>query len=311
MTSKTDLALSQNESDLASYGQSDSDQLQSGKNMRAAAEASRDFAVMDLRDHRKEKIEDKEFFSGLRGINMSRKEFVRVYAVDQIFTDVVFEQCVFTSCYFRNCRFIRCRFTGATVKDSNFRGAQFEDCKFHYTTWEKTLLEDRFLDSCLPSEGNLARDLVRSLRTNFAQIGDYAAVNKAASIEVKLTGQHLYNAAYSRQAYYRSHYKGRARFIHALEHLRWKALDLLWGNGESIFKVIRSAIAVVLVTSYLYMRDATGLSFRDALFETIGHFWGVQYHTPMPAMYAVFLTATRFVVVGLFMAILIKRLSRR
>ena len=97
---------------------------------------------MELRDNRKEKIEDKEFSAGLRDADLSRKELSHVYAVDQIFTAVAFKQCVFTSCYFRNCRFIRCDFTGASIKESNFKGAQFEECSFKYTTWEKTLLDE-------------------------------------------------------------------------------------------------------------------------------------------------------------------------
>ncbi len=266
---------------------------------------------MELQDNRKEKIEDKELVAGLRDVDLSRKDLTRVYAVDQIFTGVTFKQCVFTLCYFRNCRFIRCDFTGASIKEANFKGAQFEECIFKYTTWEKTLLDDQFLDTCLPSEENLARDLVRSLRVNFAQIGNYEAVNKAAAIEVKLTGQHLYNAAYSRQSYYRAKYKGVARFTHALQHLQWKSLDLLWGNGESIFRVIVSGFAVILVAAILYMRDTVGVTFPDAFFEALWHFWGVQYRAQMPSTYVVLLTVLRFVIFGLFMAILVKRLSRR
>jgi len=266
---------------------------------------------MELRDNKKEKIEDKEFSTVLRGDDLSHKELIRVYAVDQIFTGVTFMQCVFTSCYFRNCRFIRCDFTGAIIKESNFKGAQFEECIFKYTILEKTLLDERFLDTCLPSEENLARDLVRTLRVNFAQIGNYEAVNKAASIEVKLTGQHLYNAAYSRQSYYRAKYKGHARFSHALQHLQWKSLDLLWGNGESILRVIVSSLVVVFFAAILYMRDAVGISFPDAFFEALWHFWGVEYSAPMPSSYVLSLTILRFGIFGLFMAILIKRLSRR
>ena len=266
---------------------------------------------MELRDNRKEKIEDQEFSAGLRDTDMSRKELTRVFAVAQTFVGVSFKQCVFISSYFRNCKFIRCDFTGANIKDSNFKGAQFEECGFKYTTWEKTWLDERFLDTCLPSEENLARDLVRSLRVNFAQVGNYEAVNKAASIEVKLTGQHLYNAAYSRQSYYRAKYKGAARFSHALQHLQWKSLDLLWGNGESIIRIIVSGLVVVLVAAILYMRDTVGVSFQDAFIETLWHFWGVQYLAPMPPLYVALLTVLRFVIFGLFMAILVKRLSRR
>jgi len=266
---------------------------------------------MDLRDNKKTKIEDKEFTAALREADLSRTELVRVFAVGLTFTGVSFKQCVLSSCYFRNCRFIKCDFTGATIKDSILRGAQFEDCSFKYTTWEKTQLDDAFLETCLPSEENLARDLVRSLRVNFSQTGNYEAVNRAASIEVKLTGQHLYNAAYSRQSYYRSKYKGLARLTHALQHVRWKLLDLLWGNGESINRILVSALFAILVAALLYMTSATSIAFGPAFLEALWHFWGAQYRAPMPSAYVVALTVIRFIMFGLFMAVLVKRLSRR
>lgn len=146
---------------------------------------------MELQEHKKAIIENKEFLGEVRGENLSLTELTRVYAVGVTFVDVNFKQSNFSLCYFRNCRFIKCDFPGAHISESNFRGSQFEECDFRYTTWEKTFLDEHFLDTCLPSEENLARDLVRSLRVNFSQIGNYEAVNKAASIEVSLTGQHL------------------------------------------------------------------------------------------------------------------------
>ena len=239
------------------------------------------------------------------------REISRVFAVRVAFVDVNFKQCDFLRCYFRNCRFIRCDFTGANFKESNFRGAQFEECNFRYTTWEKTFLDEYFLNTCLPSEENLARDLARSLRVNFSQIGNYEAVNKAASIEVSLAGQHLYNAAYSRQSYYRAKYKGWSRLVHAMSNARWKSLDLLWGNGESIFRVAISGLAVIIIVAVCLMQVHSQLPFSDALWSTFSHFWGIQAGTNIPDSYEVVLTIIRFVLFGLFMAILVKRLSRR
>lgn len=266
---------------------------------------------MELHEHKKEVIENKEIRGEVRGEDLSMREFSRVFAVNVTFVDVNFKQCDFSRCYFRNCRFIRCDFTGANIKDSNLRGSQFEECNFRYTTWEKTFLDEHFLDTCLPSGENLARDLVRSLRVNYSQIGNYEAVNKAASIEVSLTGQHLYNAAYSRQSYYRAKYKGRSRVIHAVGHARWKALDLLWGNGESIVRVATTGLVVISVAALFLMRGDSQLLFSDAIWSTSSHFWGVAGGPELPDSYAVFLTIIRFVLLGLFMAILVKRLSRR
>ena len=124
-----------------------------------------------------------------------------------------------------------------------------------------------------------------------------------------LTGQHLYNAAYSRQSYYRAKYRA-ARLAHAIAHIRWKALDLLWGNGESIVRVASSGLAVILVVALVLMQDHSQLIFPDALWTVFSSFWGIQ-SSRLPDSYLVFLTIIRFVLLGLFMAILVKRLSRR
>lgn len=266
---------------------------------------------MKLSDHVKPAITDKEIASAVTDEDLTQYDLTRVYAVDKVFTRVVFKQCNITSCYFRNCRFVGCDFTGALIKDTNLKGSQFEDCKFLYSSWEKTHLEGGFLDNCLPSEENLARDLVRSLRVNFAQVGNYEAVNKAASIEVKLTGKHLYNAAYSRQSYYRRKYKGAERLRHALLHARWKALDLLWGNGESIWRVLGWGLAVIACFAaalWLYYGDYT---VAEALQSAVELFWGARPARTIHSAFAVPLTVARFVLFGLFMAILVKRLSRR
>lgn len=266
---------------------------------------------MGIKEHRKEKLEDKEF-DGEVTQSFERMELVRLFAVGITFKGVIFKQAVLVGCYFRNCKFIRCDFTGVQVKDCNFKGAGFENCQFRYTTWERTLLDDEFLDRCIPAEENLARDLVRSLRVNFAQIGNYDAVNKAAAIEVKLTGKHLFNAAYSRQAYYRTldKYQGwnRAKFV-AL-HMWWKLLDLLWGNGESVLRVIRSGIVVVAAAAGVLSFCPAGPEYSDAVRLSFLAFWGLDTQA-IPATYAATLTIARFVLFGLFMAILVKRLSRR
>lgn len=265
---------------------------------------------MEVVEHKKDRIEDKEF-KGEVVDSFERKELLRVFAVNVTFKDVIFKQSILSNCYFRNCTFIRCNFTGAHIKECYLKGSSFEACQFRYVTWEKTQLDEEFLDRCLPSEENLARDLVRSLRVNYSQIGNYDAVNKAAAIEVQLTGQHLYNAAYSKQQYYRSleKYNGWQRIKYAGQHLRWKLLDCLWGNGESLLRVLLSGILVILLAAIVLAAQTGSISFIDALSSSFFSFWGVGQ--PLPQAFAVVLTVARFFLFGLFMAILVKRLSRR
>jgi uncharacterized protein YjbI with pentapeptide repeats len=266
---------------------------------------------MDTSPHVKTHLTDVEITKAVKAETHARKEFVRVYAVNITFTDVDFMQCVFSDCYFRNCAFIRCNFTGAAFKSSNLRGSQFEACKFEFSSWEKTLLDDTFLDRCLPSEENLARDLVRMLRVNFSQIGNYEAVNNAASKEVKLTGVHLYKAAYSAESYYRSKYKGLKRIENGALHAKWKALDLLWGNGESILQVIFSAGCIIIASAVLSHLFIETRPFRDDLRAVAYGFWGLSVGLTLNPSLSLFLNLARLFLFGLFMAILVKRLSRR
>jgi uncharacterized protein YjbI with pentapeptide repeats len=264
-----------------------------------------------IKDHVKEKLESKEFTGEVVGSeSFEQKELVRVFAVGVTFKGVSFKQALLSSCYFRNCRFVECDFTGAQFKESSLRGTTFSSCKFSYSTWEKTFIDDHFLDACLPSEENLARDLVRTLRVNFAQIGNYEAVNRAAALEVQLTGQHLYNAAYSNQSYYRHKYRGLDRFQHAAQHAWWKALDLLWGNGESLVRVLMTG-GVAIVLAAVWLNSATpALTAVKSLERVFLGFWGVGAPT-LPEEIAVVLALARYLFLGLFMAILVKRLSRR
>lgn len=225
--------------------------------------------------------------------------------------DVNFKQSEISDCYFRNCKFIRCNFTGANIRRSNFRGSQYEECKFPYSTWEHTEIEEAILNHCIPSEENLGRDLVRSLRINFGHIGNYSAANKAASIEVMLTGQHLFNAAYSKQSYYRSKYRGWSRARHALRHACWKALDLLWGNGESIVRILIVGVFTVFLWAILVTWANPKFTFFHSLILVFKAFWGVTQSHHLPGLQLALLTVARFVLFGLFMAVLIKRLAQR
>lgn len=265
---------------------------------------------MELVEHVKEKIEDKAIFGAVTE-SFERKELVRVFAVKITFTDTSFKQAVLSGCYFRNCTFIRCDFTGASFKDCYLKGSSFDGCKFEYSTWEKTQLDEEFLTHCLPSQENLARDLVRSLRVNFGQIGNYTAVNRAAAIEVKLTGLHLFNASYSQQAYYRKKEKntGLLRLKNMAMHFQWRVLEFLWGNGESTLRVAINGVLIIVFFAMLLTGTKYNYEFWDALWLAFLGFWGEA--KILPETIKVALTVSRFVLVGLFMSILVKRLSRR
>ncbi|MGN5077007.1 pentapeptide repeat-containing protein [Aeromonas veronii] len=267
---------------------------------------------MALVNHIKIKIKNKEFNEDESNNSYSQKIFERVFAVQKTFTDINFSQTDFSDCYFRNCKFIRCNFTGASFKNCYLMGSNFPKCIFKYTTFSSTHLDDKFLDSYLPPEENLARDLVRTLRVNFSQVGNYEGVNKAARLEVKLTGIHLFKAAHSKESYYRAKekYSGINRMRYLFAHIKWKFLDLLWGNGESITRVIiSSAIFIFLISLLVY--NLYTISFNVAFSSTFYQFWGVAPDYTLSKYISMLLTVGRLVLFSLFISILIKKLSKR
>ena len=75
-------------------------------------------------------------------------------------------------------------------------------------------------------------------------------------------------------------------------------------------RILISCLLAIVAVSIFYSREAK-LSLGDALLESIWQFWGKQYAQAVPPIYTLALTITQFVAFGLFMAILVKRLSRR
>jgi len=72
-----------------------------------------------------------------------------------------------------------------------------------------------------------------------------------------------------------------------------------------------SGLAVVIIAALSLMRDHSQIIFSDALWSAFSGFWGIQGGTKLQDSYVVPLTIIRFILFGLFMAILVKRLSRR
>lgn len=101
-----------------------------------------------------------------------------------------------------------------------------------------------------------------------------------------------------------------ARAEKALEHLKWKFFDLLWGNGESVVRVIVSAAFVILSVSLVGSFSGAG-PFGPIATSSFLTFWGVPTQPVISPYLAIPLVISRFVFFGLFMAILVKRLARR
>ena len=248
----------------------------------------------------------------LDNLDFKKHELVRVYAVEKKFINVSFMQSIISECHFRNSIFRNCDFTGTDISNTNFQGADFIGCTFDYTTFTGTHINTLPLRRNLPSRENLKIQLAKSLRLNYASIGDYDGVNFAIDIEIAATLEHLKKAAFSKEAYYRgkNEFSGFGRLFHGMKYFYYLFLDLLWGNGEKPLRMFIS-IPLLLTLLSLIFSCTQNISIVTSIKETISIFFLGGESKLLGFMASSTANIMRYIALGLFISSLIRRISRR
>ncbi len=260
---------------------------------------------------------DKKFVeeSTVTGSNYTNWRFIRTSAVRVTFDNVDFRYAHFDTCYFRNCEFRKCKFIGCSFSSSVLEGSIFDGCDFSYAGFEKTRIDKSILRTNCPPYENIKLRFARSLRVNFQSLGDWAGVNAAILVELDATRVHLYKAWHSNESYYRNKYKGGDRFRHFLEYWWFIALDTLWGNGESPFKLVRTifiCLAVVATIDTFVCGDWRSVaSYVISAIRSPSILLSIVRPVEYSELYIAALFAMRLILFGLFLSLLIKRLNRR
>lgn len=261
-----------------------------------------------LKESQRDLISEKEFDGEVSNVSFEKYVFRNVSAVERIFTKVTFNFVIFDDCYFRNCKFIDCHFIGAQFKGSSFRGSEFPGSKFDYARFSNTIITTQLIERNLPGYENVALEFAQGLRVNFGQIGDVRGVNKAIIAELAATKVHLKKAAWSRESWYREKYRGLARLRSVGEHLSFWCFDFTWGNGESLFKLSRFILLTLVLLAITVWTIGTPI--EQATAEAISLFIGVS-----KKIYSYYLAeiafVMRYLLFGMFVSVLVKRLSRR
>jgi len=258
---------------------------------------------------------DEKFDSDISNAEFSNRLFIRLVAKGKHFKDIDFKYTIFDTCYLRNCDFDSCDFTGCRFISVNFYGASFNGCKFDYATFERTIINSDILNIGCPGWENLKLKFARTLRMNFQQLGDSKSANKAIKVELEATEAHLHKAWKSNESYYRKKYIGLNRGRKIFEWLFFKALDFIWGNGESTLKLMRSLIIILLLmTIYdvLAFKDTAKINSYWNSFLTMPEiFLGVTSPSNYHNLYLALIVFARLVTIGFFLSIIIKRFNRR
>lgn len=118
------------------------------------------------------------------------------------------------------------------------------------------------------------------------------------------------------KSYYRSHHSGALlRTLAFLEWLKFKTLDFVWGNGENLFRLIRSVFIVVALMTILDVvidgDPGQVQSYFVSLWRSFEIFFGTLTPNDYWKGYLALITCVRLVAVGFFLSIIIKKFSRR
>ncbi len=244
------------------------------------------------------------------------KVYVRLGALKKtIFRKVSFQHSVFDGCYLTNCVFDSCDFTGCRFIGTNFHQTKFSGCNFRYATFERTQIDDDILTSEAPLEENLRMRFARSLRMNYSQVGDAKAVNSAMSLELEAAAIYLRNSwSTKRNSYYQKKYPEIKQFWQFFRWLKFKALDIIWGNGESILKLVRSIVIVVFgIAIYDVIINGNPqnvIEYWDSVKSAPAIFLGSLSKNYSPLALSL-IAGIRYVSLALLTALLVKRFGRR
>jgi hypothetical protein len=268
-----------------------------------------------LADSNRNSFIDKRFKEDASNVDHKNSLFIRLTALKKNFTKVDFSYSIFETCYLRQCVFDSCDFTGCRFVGTNLHEAKFSGCEFRYAIFERTLIDNYILAEQCPEEENLKMRFARSLRINYQSIGDADSANKAMSVELRATEEHLYKSWHDNTSYYRGKYKGWKRIKAFIEWTQFKLLDFIWGNGESFWKLLRAVLIIfvlmTLINIFVFKVSLNINGFIKSLFEAPQIFMGIFTPTYYPSGYITLILFLRLVAFGFFMSIIIKRFNRR
>ena len=240
-------------------------------------------------------------------------------------TGGTFRNCVFIECYFRKGEFRDTTFVGCKFINCNFTHVSIRDCDFRYAEFRGTAPPFQEMLHSAPQQANLRNELFDGLARVAQASGQAAEARRYKAAAIDALDLHLRAAVRGDSAWYREHFDlvGRAQ---AAFRLGWHHLNrLLWGHGESAWRLLSSAaIAALLVFPILFLAFQSGVKIPDEQAVTSDYLWlslsnfllldriSVAELTAWPTQALAAIEALLGVVfAGMYVTLLVKALLRR
>ncbi|GAB5524801.1 MAG: hypothetical protein Roseis2KO_26730 [Roseivirga sp.] len=153
------------------------------------------------------------------------------------------------------------------------------------------------------------------MRKNFQSLGDAESANTAIKIELDARQSHLKKSWSSNESYYRQKYIGLKRFLAFIKWSKFRFQEIIWGNGESTKKLLRSGL-ILWVIMTIYDVSLTGnsnelSSYGSSFIKMPQIFLSIERPIEYSNLYLSIIFIVRIIAFGLFMSILLKRFNKR
>ncbi len=244
-------------------------------------------------------------------INVSFKsaKLTRSRFIDCIFVDCYFRQSDLRQSSFTGCRFVDCLFSKVAIVASDFRYARFRGCHPSFADFSTSM----------PIEPNLRIEVAEQCAIAAEQAGDVGDARRYRLAVIEARNLHLRAAVAGETQWYRDHFDTIAR-LSAVAELAWHRLNrALWLHGESARRLLGSLLLFLLVLFPVinYIALGPGNPLSEVFWWGVGNFLSLDLvdlagEATGGALVAASMEAAIGVLFfGLFVTVLIKRLSKR
>ena len=171
----------------------------------------------------------------LAGVRFSQCTFANVSFKDAELFECHFSGCVFEGCYFRRTEFRDTHFPASRFIDCEFIKPVIIDSSFGHTRFFGTVIPYNALESSLPGQANVCRDLTVDLAVQAAAQGRDREARAYRLVSIGKHEEALWRGVRWTDPYAQAHYPSDLQRLTALlRFLASKSNGLLWGYGESL-----------------------------------------------------------------------------
>ena len=267
-----------------------------------------------------ERFEDQE----LQTAHYAQCTFANVSFKGSRLADSTFTACVFERCYFRKTRVDNCRFPATRFIECEFVKPTMVGCDFSHARFSRCAPPFRELQTCLPGPSNLKADLANNLATECEAIGQPREARLFRITARKAREEDLWAAVRHENDYYRRHYDTLDRLVAGWHLIQSRVNGALWGYGERAQVLLRNlAIAALGVFPIIFLltgsdirSGVTNVNYWDCLLLSVASLFNSPSVTGLTMtgwarVWVLGETAVGFVILGLYVAYLLRWITRR